>query len=127
MSLDMDSRVVKPKVPLRLVIGAILITIVVVGVVVFGVYESGSGLRDARLSGIVAAKEFNPSPAPEAQITLGRDGSLAARTVDGEYTITVEVEQPDGTTKPFRVWLDKARYENVKVGDTFDVGPYLVE
>jgi hypothetical protein len=39
----------------------------------------------------------------------------------------VEVLQKDGTQKPYTVWLnDKKRYDAIKVGDNFDVGPYLV-
>jgi hypothetical protein len=41
--------------------------------------------------------------------------------------ITVEVLQKDGTQKSYTVWLnDKMRYDSIKVGDNFDVGPYLV-
>jgi len=123
----MNPRTVKPALPLRLVLSVIAIAVGIVGFVSFAVFESGSAIRAARVSGIVAGKEFNPAPAPEDQITLGRDGSLAARTVDGDYVITVEVKQADGTMKLFRVWLDKTRYDNIKVGDPFDVGPYLVE
>jgi dephospho-CoA kinase len=44
-----------------------------------------------------------------------------------DYIITVEVLQKDGSKKSYTVWLnDKARYDAVKVGDNFDVGPYLV-
>jgi len=70
------------------------------------------------------AKEFTPQP--ETQITLGRKGSVTARERDGIYLLTVEVPQPDGTKKPYYVEIKtKDQYDAIKIGDTFDVGPYL--
>ena len=64
---------------------------------------------------------------PEQQITLHKAGEVRVDQVAGEYIITVEVLQKDRSKKSYTVWLnDKLRYDAVKVGDNFDVGPYLV-
>jgi hypothetical protein len=40
----------------------------------------------------------------------------------------VEVPQSDGTKKTYTVELmKKDQYDAIKVGDSFDVGPYLVK
>jgi hypothetical protein len=79
------------------------------------------------MTGTIVAKEFKPLENPENQITLNKDKSLRTDRVDGDYIITVEVPQKDGTKRAFTVWLnDKTRYDALQVGDSFDVGPYLV-
>lgn len=88
----------------------------------------GSGISDAKMTGTVVAKDFKPMSEPEKQITIHKSGEVRSDKVDGDYIITVEVLQKDGTWKSYNVWLnDKTRYEAVKVGDNFDVGPYLVK
>lgn len=119
----MDSRVIRPKTPARLIVSSVLIALFVFGFIVFAVWQSGRGITEARMRGTIMSKEFTPEP--ERQITLGREGNLSARDTDGKYTISVEVPQADGTKKTFTVWLNKTQYEAVKVGDSFDVGPYL--
>jgi hypothetical protein len=120
----MDPRVVKPHTPPRLIVSAVLIALFVLGFIFFAVFQSGRGISDARMRGIVVAKEFTPQP--ETQITLGRKGSVTARERDGIYLLTVEVPQPDGTKKPYYVEIKtKDQYDAIKIGDTFDVGPYL--
>lgn len=87
----------------------------------------GSGITDAKMTGIVVAKEFKPMAEPEQQITIHKGGDVRSDRVDGEYIITVEVARKDGVKKSYTVWLnDKVRYDALKVGDNFDVGPYLV-
>ena len=76
------------------------------------------------MTGRIVAKEFVPSA--EHQVTLGRKGGLTPQESAGEYILTVEVPMTDGTKKPYYVWVDKKRYEALKIGDSFDVGPYLV-
>jgi hypothetical protein len=120
----MDPRVIKPKTPPRVIVTAVLIALFVLGFIFFAVFQSGRGISDARMRGIVVAKEFTPQP--ETQITLGRKGSVTARERDGIYLLTVEVPQPDGTKKPYYVEIKtKDQYDAIKIGDTFDVGPYL--
>lgn len=120
-----DPRTVKPKIPLRVIITAVAIGLGVFVFVVLAVLQSGRGLAEARMAGKIIKKEF--VPAPEEQIVLGRDGKIDARHKDGDFILTVEVPQKDGTMKIFNVWLDKARYDAVNVGDTYDVGPALVK
>lgn len=122
----MDPRVVKPQTPPRVIVTAVLIALFVFGFIVFAVFQSGRGITDARMSGIVVAKEFIPQP--ERQITLGREGGVTARDKEGEYLLKVEVTQTDGGKKTYDVWIQKKdQYESIKIGDSFDVGPYLVK
>lgn len=122
----MDSRVIKPKTPLRLIVGAVGIAVIVFGFVFFAMWQSGQGLADARMRGIVVAKEFTPQP--ERQIILGRDGGVAARDKEGEFLLKVEVTKSDGTKKVYDVWLQKKdQFDAIKEGDSFDVGPYLAK
>jgi hypothetical protein len=122
----MDPRVVKPHTPPRLIVAAVLIALFVFSFIVFAVWQSGRGITAARMSGIVIAKEFVPEA--ERQITVGRDGGVTARDKEGDYMLKVEVTQPDGAKKTYDVWLTKKeQYEAIKIGDSFDVGPYLVK
>lgn len=121
----MDSRVVKPKTPLSLIISSVVIALFVLAFILFAMFQSGRGITDARKRGTVISKEFTPQP--ERQITLGRQGSVTARDKEGDFLIKVEVPQNDGTKKIYDVWImKKDQYDAIKVGDSFDVGPYLV-
>lgn len=120
----MNSRVIRTKTPARVVVAAALIGVFLVGFLVLAIWQSGSAIERARMTGRVVAKEFIPSP--EHQVTLGRKGGLRAAESQGEYILTVEVPADNGTKRPYNVWVDKKRYEAVKIGDSFDVGPYLV-
>ena len=126
--MSTPNRVVKTHVPIRVIVSSVLIGLLVVGFIFYAVWQSGRGLHEARMSGKIVSKVFQPYPQPERQITLNRGGAVSARTSEGEFVITVEVPQSDGTSKTFTVWLnDKQRYDAVKVGDSFDVGPYVVQ
>ena len=127
MGTNTSSRVFKPKLPARVIVSAVLIGLVVAGFVVFAVWQSGIGIADARMSGVIVSKEFRPLAQAEREITLNRHGSVTSRSVDGDYILTVEVPQKDGSKKAVTVWLnDKARFDAVKVGDPYAVGPYYV-
>ena len=122
----MDSRVVKPHTPVRLVVASVLIGLIVLGFIFFAVFQSGRGITEARLRGTVVAKEFTPQA--ERQIILGRDGGVDARDREGEFLLKVEVKQEDGSVKTYDVWIQtRQQYDAIKVGDSFDVGPYLVK
>lgn len=125
--MSTPNRVVKTKVPVRVIVSATLIAVFVVGFILIAIWQSGRQITDARMRGTIVSKEFEPYPEPEREITLNRSGTVSATTTKGEYLIAVEVPQQDGTKKTFNVWLnDKQRYDAVKVGDSFDVGPYVV-
>jgi len=125
--MNTPSRVVKTKVPLRVIVTATLIGVTVVAFILLAIWQSGIGLHEARMSGVIVTKEFKPYPEPERQITLNRGGTVSAQTSTGQYLITVEVLQKGDSKKIFNVWLnDKRQYDAVKIGDSFDVGPYLV-
>jgi hypothetical protein len=119
--------VFKPKTPASLWIKALAGGAVVFSFILFAIWQMGAGITDAKMTGTVVAKDFKPMAEPEKQITIHKGGDVRSDKVDGDYIITVEVLQKDGTKKSYTVWLnDKARYDAVKVGDNFDVGPYLV-
>lgn len=121
----MKSRVVRTRLPVRVLAAAFLLGLFLIGFLVLAIWQSGSAIEKARMTGRVVAKEF--IPAPEQQVTIDRKGALSAGESSGEYILTVEVTKDDKTTKkPYDVWVDKKRYEAVKIGDAFDVGPYLV-
>jgi len=125
--MNPKNRVIKSAVPARAIVGAVLIAAFVVGFILIAIWQSGRGIVDARMRGTVIAKEFQPLAEPERQITLNRDGAVSATNASGQFLLTVEVPQTDGTKKTFTVWLnDKARYDATKIGDSFDVGPYVV-
>jgi len=110
---------IKTKVPLRVILSAVFIALFIAGFLVFAIWQSGQGLREARMPGMIVAKEFQPLNQPERQITLGREGTVSAQDADGQYLISVEVTQPDGAKKLFTVWLnDKKRYD-APVWDAF--------
>jgi len=120
-------QVFQPKTPTSLLIKAVAIGLFLLAFILFAVWQMGSGITDAKMTGVVVAKEFKPMAEPEQQITIHKGGDVRSDRVDGEYVITVEVSLKDGVKKSYTVWLnDKARYDAVKVGDNFDVGPYLV-
>jgi hypothetical protein len=122
----MNSRVVKTRLPVRVLLRRLCSSAFLIGFsLVLAVWQSGAAIEKARMTGRVVAKEF--IPAPEQQVTVGRKGGLSAAQSPGEYVLTVEVTMEDKKTKkPYDVWVDKRRYEAVKIGDLFDVGPYLV-
>jgi len=126
-AMSSPNRVVKPKLPARVVLSAVAIGLLVIGFIIFAVFQSGRGITEARMSGTIVSKSFQPPAQQEREITLNRSGALSATNATGTFIITVEVPQPDGTKKLYTVWLnEKARYDAVKVGDAFDVGPYYL-
>ena len=91
--MNTPSRVVKTKVPLRVSVTATLSGVTVVAFILLAIWQSGIGLHEARMSGVIVTKEFKPYPEPERQITLNRGGTVSAQTSTGQYLITVEVLQ----------------------------------
>lgn len=120
----MNPRVVKPQTPPRLIVASVGIGLLILGFVVFSVWYSGRNIMDAKMTGTIVEKEF--VPAPEQQIVLGREGSIKAREKEGDYILVVEVPQRGGEKKTFRVFLNKKLYDTLQVGQSFDVGPYVV-
>ncbi|MEO6847509.1 MAG: hypothetical protein ABI443_08230 [Chthoniobacterales bacterium] len=120
---ETPSRTIKPKTPIGLIIGAVSIGIVVLIFIFGAVHYSAKGIIDARMRGTVTAKSF--TPAPEEQIIVGK-GGLTKRNIKGDFEITVAVKQKDGPPKEYTVSnIDEESYKAIKVGDSYDVGPYL--
>ena len=125
---DKTKRVIKVQIPISTWVKSILIGVGAFAFIVFAIWQIGKPIVDAKMTGTVVSKEFKPLAQAERQITLNRDGAVRTDNVDGEYIITVEVLLKDGSKKTFTVWLnDQQRFESTNVGDTFDVGPYLVK
>jgi hypothetical protein len=120
----MNPRAIKARHPPRVIVAAALIGLFLVGFIVLAIWQSGTQIEKARMTGKIVAKEFVPRP--EHQVTLGRRGGVTAQEFEGDYVLTVEVIVAGGTKKPYNVWVDKKRYDALRVGDSFDVGPYLV-
>ena len=120
----MNPRAIKAGNPARVIVAAVLIGLFLAGFIALAIWQSGAQIEKARMTGQIVAKEF--VPAPEHQVTLGRTGGLTAGESEGDYILTVEVIVAGGTKKPYNVWVDKKRYDALKIGDSFDVGPYLV-
>ena len=119
-----DPRVIKAKLPWSAILSAIAIGGLLLAFIIYAVWSSGIEISDAKKSGIIVKKEFKP--APEEQLVLQRSGGITAIHKDGEYILTVDVSQKDGTKKAYLVLLGtKEAYDAVKVGDRYDVGPYL--
>lgn len=123
----MNPRTVKPELPARVIVTAVFFGVLVFAFVIFAVWQSGVDIKEARMTGTVVEKRFEK--APENQVTINRNGEgMSTLHKEGEYILTVNVPQKDGSVRPITVWLnDKARYDAVKVGDSFDVGPYMVK
>ena len=125
---DKTKRVIKVQIPISTWVKSILIGVGAFAFIVFAIWQTGKPIVDAKMTGTVVSKEFKPLAQTERQITLNRDGAVRTDNVDGEYIITVEVLLKDGSKKTFTVWLnEQKRFESTNVGDTFDVGPYLVK
>ena len=120
----MNSRAIKAKNPARVIVAAVSIGLFLVGFIALAIWQSGARIEKARMTGQIVAKELVPRS--EHQVTLDRKGGLTAQESEGDYILTVEVIVAGGTKKPYNVWVDKKRYDALKVGDSFDVGPYLV-
>jgi len=123
----MHPRVVKPQIPVKLIVGVILLGIFIMGFLVFALRSTQGIISDATMRGTVVSKEFIPAVTEEKQITMRSDGSFNATTSEGDFILMVEVPQADGTKVPYKIWMpDRAQYDAVDVGDSYDVGPRLV-
>jgi len=123
----MHPRVVKPQIPVKLIVGVILLSIFIMGFLVFALRSTQGIISDATMRGTVVSKEFIPAVTEEKQITMRSDGSFNATTSEGDFILMVEVPQADGTKVPYKIWMpDRAQYDAVDVGDSYDVGPRLV-
>lgn len=121
---ERNYRTVQVKTPWGVFVSAVVVGLLVLGGIFLAVWWSGQGIVEARMRGVVVEKEFVAQA--EEQITFGEKG-LQTSSREGEYIVTVDVLQPDGTKEPYNVWLDQQRYDAVEIGDSFDVGPYLVK
>lgn len=122
-SMNSSSRVYKAKTPSWLVPVVVAGSILLLGLIFFAVWYTGAQMAEARKTGTVVNKEFLPQK--EHQIVVGRTGNLSSNDSDGEYIVTVSVPVQSGTITRYTVWMNKTQYDALKIGDHFDVGPYV--
>lgn len=121
---ESSPKVFKAKTPPALVIGLVIGGIALIVGIFFSVWWLSQQNIEARMRGTVVEKEF--IEAPEQRVTIGRSG-LEARQIEGEFLIYVDVPNRAGQLTRYRVDLrTRDRFDAIEVGDTFDVGPYLV-
>jgi len=121
----MNPRTIKAKTPLSVWIAAVAIGLGLLTFIGFATWYSIAQIQDAKMTGVVVKKEFQP--APEHQVTVSKKDGISEQDVEGEFVVTVEVPQKDGTKKAYNVWMpDRKSYEALKIGDSYDVGPRLV-
>jgi len=121
------NRTIKSRLSPRVVVTSVLIAFFTLGFVLLAIWQTNSMITEAKKSGIIVAKTFEPFAQAEREITLNRDGQVSSELREGRYEITVEVPQVGGAPTPYIVLLPlKSQYDAVKIGDRFDVGPYLV-
>jgi hypothetical protein len=116
-------KVFKPKTPVPLVIGIVVACLALLVGVFVAINSLQTSFADARMTGIIVEKNF--SEQPQQEVTFGERG-LHAQNVRGEFTLTVRVRERDGDTRDFTVWVPEVMFNEVEVGDRFDVGPFLV-
>ncbi|MEO8205166.1 MAG: hypothetical protein ABI615_03240 [Chthoniobacterales bacterium] len=117
-----NPRVVVVKKPVGLIAGAVLLGVLLIAFIAYATFSTSNEVIKARMRGVVTAKNFTPEP--EQQITIGKSG-VHSQNTKGEYTITVRVQEEAGPND-YTVYMDEKRYNAIKIGDHFDVGPYLV-
>jgi hypothetical protein len=120
-----NSRVFKPKTSLRLIIGVAVGGIFLLAFIFFATWSSMHEINEAKMTGVVMSKKF--TPAAEQLISMGK-GGFVSQNKKGNFSITVDVAQKSGPPKEYIVDnLGEEDYNKLKVGDKFDVGPYLIQ
>jgi hypothetical protein len=123
MSASQSPLVVKPHTPTWLIAAVAFLAIFLLVGIFFAIFTLHRDITDARMTGTIIAKNFESQP--QREISLGKNG-LRSEEIAGIFTLTVAVPQRDGTTRDFTVWVPESLYNSVSIGDSFDVGPYLV-
>lgn len=118
-----NPRTVKTKPPVFAIISIVVVCLLLLGGIFYATVYWNRTFTDARMTGVIINKEFTAQPTEE--VTLGNQG-LRATNSPGVFTLTVRVRNRDGETNDFTVWVPEAMFNEVNVGEPFDVGPYLV-
>lgn len=121
---EKDPRTVEVKTPFWLLAAWGLACALLLAGMFYSVFSFQRDFAEARMTGVITGKHHEPKP-PEKEITIGKTG-VVNREVDGEYTLTVSVQEKGGQSRDFTVWVPKILYDKAKEGDLFDVGPYLL-
>lgn len=114
----MEPKVYRDTQRRRILWFGVLLSVAILGAIVAATMSLNQTMKSTgAFTGRVIAKEF--TPAPSREITVGA-GGLHSADIEGEYLL--KVETPDGA-RVFNVWVDKAVYDEVKVGDDYYVIP----
>ncbi|MFV0416931.1 MAG: hypothetical protein ACK5NG_11265 [Chthoniobacterales bacterium] len=123
--MEKNSRTIKVKTPPGLIVALVIGVCLLLAAIFYGTWKLSSDTYDARKMGVITSKEF--VPLKEKLLSVG-DKGLVRESKDGEYILHVDVRGSDGSIKSYDVYLkDKERYDSLSVGDSFEVGPYLVK
>ncbi len=117
------SRTIKTHTPVGLVAGVVIACALLLAGIYFALNHLQKEFNNSRLTGIITAKEFESERREE--ITIGEVG-LHTRNLTGDHVLTVRVPRPNEEPKEYKVWVPESIYHTLEVGDSFDVGPYLV-
>jgi hypothetical protein len=118
IALGVESKVYRDPHRTRILVGAILLALAVIGFILWATLSADRLTRSSgAFTGKIVAKEFTPEPAQE--ITVGAGGLQSSR-IDGAYVL--KVQTPDGS-RVFNVWVDRTVYEEYQVGDDYYVIP----
>lgn len=119
------SRVVKPRTPVLLIVSLILGCSILLAGIFYVLSHFQTDFMAARMPGIIIDKTF--VPAPRQEVILDNRGNMQVRQREGDFSLTVRVQQSDGNHRDFTVSnVPQAMFESVEVGQRFDVGPYLL-
>lgn len=117
-------RTIKPYRSPGLILGVVGGCLLLLAAIFFAIDSFNRTFAEKRMTGTIVEKNF--TPAPSEQVTLNRRGNLQVQNVKGEFTFTVRVPEGEGSSRDFTVWVPEHIYNAYNVGDSFDVGPYLI-
>jgi len=130
-----NNKIYRYKTPTKDIVKAVLMSVLGVAIVIGGIVLLNDRMANARKRGVIVEKRFEPFEHREQRIEIGKEG-FRQTISDGKYIIMVEVPPPWpqrwfglGESRLIHVSFpdDQAeRFEQLKLGDKFDVGPYLV-
>jgi hypothetical protein len=118
-----NPRTVNSRPPIFSIIAIVLGCILLLGAIVFATTYWNRTFVDARMTGVIIEKSHTDEP--RAEVTFGTEG-VRATSASGVFTFTVRVRDREGETNDYTVWVPEVMFHQFEVGDTFDVGPYLV-
>lgn len=105
-------RYVAPSTAKRDALIAVAAGLLVLAFVVIGIMQMGKSTRGNQLTGVIVGKEF--TPLKERQVEFSGRQLKAAREIDREYVLKVQVSK---ASRVYEVPVEKDEYLAKKVGD----------